>query len=174
PAADVSLQISTASKEASGTGNIKLMMNGAVTLGTMDGANIEIFEEVGGENMFIFGLDPAEVMSLYSSHSYRSWDLYLEDEGLRRTVDRLTDGFLPVARNEFERIRTHLLDENDEFLTLKDFAAFKKAQDAIVPAFKDKERWTRMSLVNIARSGRFSSDNTIKGYAREIWKIDSN
>ncbi len=174
PAADVSLQISTASKEASGTGNMKLMMNGAVTLGTMDGANIEIFEEVGGENMFIFGLDPAEVMSLYSSHSYRSWDLYLEDEGLRRTVDRLTDGFLPVARNEFERIRTHLLDENDEFLTLKDFAAFKKAQDAIVPAFKDKERWTRMSLVNIARSGRFSSDNTIKGYAREIWKIDSN
>lgn len=171
PAADVSMQISTASKEASGTGNMKLMLNGAVTLGTLDGANIEIFDEVGRDNMFIFGLDPSEVIALYSSHSYRSWDLYCEDEQIKRTVDRLSDGYLPVARYEFDRIKTHLLDENDEFLTLRDFTAFKRAQDAIMPAFEDKDRWARMSLINIARSGRFSSDNTIKGYAKEIWKI---
>lgn len=172
PAADVSHQISTASKEASGTGNMKLMMNGAVTLGTMDGANIEIFEEVGSDNMFVFGLDPAEVMTLYSSNSYRSYDLYCSYEPIGRIIDQLSDGTLPAGRHEFDRIRTHLLEENDEFLTLKDFPSFSEALASVEPAYRDKARWSRMSLMNIARSGRFSSDLTIGNYARQIWKIE--
>ena len=171
PAADISEQISTASKEASGTGNMKLMMNGAVTLGTMDGANIEIFEEVGPDNMLVFGLDPAEVMALYSSHTYRSWDLYCSDDRIRQVLDQLSDGTLPAGRHEFDRIRTHLLDENDEFLTLKDFPAYLEAIDKVEPAYLDKSRWGRMSLMNIARSGRFSSDLTIRRYAEFIWKM---
>lgn len=172
PATDVSEQISTASKEASGTGNMKLMMNGAVTLGTMDGANIEIFEQVGPDNMFAFGLTPAEVIALYGSHSYRSLDLYYENARIKQTVDRLTDGFLPAAMHEFDRISAHLLAENDEFLTLRDFSAYMDAQDSIIPAFMDKAGWARRSLANIARSGRFSSDLTIRQYAERIWHID--
>lgn len=171
PATDVSVQVSTASKEASGTGNMKFMMNGAVTLGTMDGANIEIFEEVGPDNMFVFGLDPSEVIRLYSSHSYRSSDLYGSEARIRAAVDHLSDGFLPAARHEFDRIRAHLLDENDEFLTLKDLPGLCAALADIGAAYLDEDRWTRMSLVNIARSGRFSSDLTIRKYADEIWRV---
>jgi starch phosphorylase len=172
PAADISEQLSTASKEASGTGNMKLMMNGAVTIGTMDGANIEIFEEVGADNMFVFGLNPAEVISLYSSHSYRSWDVYCANDRIRKVIDLLSSGFLPAGRHEFDRIKTHLLEENDEFLTLKDFKSYCDAQDRVDPAYMDHSRWNKMSLINIARSGRFSSDLTIGSYSREIWHVD--
>jgi starch phosphorylase len=171
PAADVSEQISTAGKEASGTGNMKFMMNGAITLGTMDGANVEIHREVGDDNCVIFGLRAEEVMNYYIHGGYSAWDLYRTDERIRQLLTRLIDGSLTGQSNEFRMLYDSLLDRNDEYFVLKDFDSYCNAQKEIARRYQDKRGWTRMSLINIAHSGYFSSDRTIRQYARDIWHI---
>jgi len=171
PAADLSEQISTAGKEASGTGNMKLALNGALTIGTLDGANVEICEEVGEENIFIFGLKVEEVMSLFAK-GYNPLDYYHADEELRAVVDWVGSNFF--TPNEPAGV-LHPLSENlihsDPFLCLADFRAYSDAQERVNEAFKDKSRWAKMAILNTARSGKFSSDRTIKQYADEIWKL---
>ncbi|SHE98223.1 glycogen/starch/alpha-glucan phosphorylase [Caloramator proteoclasticus] len=168
PSAEVSEQISTASKEASGTGNMKFMMNGAITIGTLDGANVEIYEEVGDENIILFGMTSEEVINYYKNGGYHSWDLYYQDRRLTRILNELDDGYF-APKGEFREIFNHLLTHNDEFFVLKDFASYCEAQRKINELYKDKLKWNRISLINIAHSGRFSSDNTILEYARDIW-----
>ncbi len=170
PATDVSEQISTASKEASGTGNMKFMMNGAVTLGTLDGANIEMHDEVGSDNMFIFGLTSSEVMGYNSSCSYKSGKLYNNEPRIRRILDQLINGFLFGGAQEFSTIFDALLHHNDEFFVLKDFLSYAAAHEAVEQAYRDRRRWLEMCIVNIACSGKFSSDRTISEYATHIWK----
>ncbi|MHB8984118.1 MAG: glycogen/starch/alpha-glucan phosphorylase, partial [Carboxydocellales bacterium] len=171
PAADISEQISTASKEASGTGNMKFMLNGAVTLGTRDGANVEIGEAVGEDNIFFFGLNSEEVMNYYKNGGYNARKLYSEDEGIKRAVDHLSDGFLGVGREEFSNIYQGLLSHNDEFFVLKDFNSYVEAQNKVNTVFGERQHWMSMSINNIAQAGRFSSDRTIAEYATGIWKI---
>lgn len=172
PAADVSEQISTASKEASGTGNMKFMMNGAVTLGTLDGANVEICEAVGKENMFVFGLDAQEVLCYIDKRNYRSWDIYHSNPDLHRVVDQLINGFFNQDHcDEFRVIYDSLLLYNDEFFVLQDFSAYIEAFRKLQEAYSQPEQWSRMSLINIAESGRFSSDRSISEYAKDIWKV---
>jgi glycogen phosphorylase len=171
PAADISEQISTASKEASGTGNMKFMMNGAVTVGTLDGANIEIMEKVGEENIFIFGLTADEVLHYDQHGGYNSRDYYHHDYRIHQVLDSLVNGFFPDAEGEFEAIYDSLLMENDQYFVLRDFASYVDIQKKAGEAFFDKAKWLKMSLMNIAHSGYFSSDRTITEYANEIWKI---
>ena len=172
PASDVSEQISTASKEASGTGNMKFMMNGAVTIGTMDGANIEIHDLVGDDNFVSFGLTVEQVLAYYAHGGYNSWDYYASDERLRMVIDDLTNGFFAyVPKYEFNNIRRSLLDYNDEFFVLKDFDSYAAAQRRVDELYRDKKRWLSMSAMNIAHSGAFSSDNTIRQYANDIWRV---
>jgi len=171
PAADLSEQISTAGKEASGTGNMKLALNGALTIGTLDGANVEICEEVGEENIFIFGLKVEEVLSLMAK-GYNPLDYYHADDELRAVVDWVGSNFF--TPDEPAGI-LHPLSENlthsDPFLCLADFRAYSDAQERVNEAFKDKARWAKMAILNTARCGKFSSDRTIKQYADEIWKL---
>ncbi len=177
-AADVSEQISTASKEASGTGNMKFMLNGAPTLGTMDGANVEIVEEVGEENAFIFGMSSDEVMGYEKNGGYNPYDIYNNDEEIRRVVNQLVDG--TYAEGDSERYRdlyNSLLirkgnDKADMFFILKDFRAYAQAQEEVEAAYRDKDRWARMALLNTACCGKFSSDRTIEEYVEDIWKLD--
>jgi len=171
PASDLSEQISTASKEASGTGNMKFMMNGAVTIGTLDGANIEIKEEVGTENIFIFGLTAEEVMNYYSHGGYNPWDIYQSDPRIKTIMEQLINGFLRTPSEEFRNIYNHLLYNNDEYFTLKDFASYVETQNKVNQTFKNRKKWLSMSIHNIANSGKFSSDRTITEYATGIWHI---
>ena len=174
PAADVSEQISTAGKEASGTGNMKFMLNGAVTIGTMDGANVEIYEEVGADNIIIFGLSSEETARMISEHSYNPWDVYHSDERVKRIMDSLVDGtFSPSNPDIFRDIYYSLLgnDRSDEYFVLKDFASYVEAQERLEKMYKDKEAWAKMAVINTAKSGKFSSDRTIKEYAEEIWNL---
>lgn len=171
PAADVSEQISTASKEASGTGNMKFMMNGALTVGTMDGANVEIREAVGEKNIYIFGTSAGEVYDLREKNSYRALEYYESQPDLKRVVDQLTNGFFPHTTGEFDVIQKSILHYNDEFLVLKDFEAYRQAQARLSEDYLDAQAWLGKSLVNIARSGIFSSDYTIDEYARNIWGL---
>ncbi|MGX8796138.1 glycogen/starch/alpha-glucan phosphorylase [Fusibacter sp. JL298sf-3] len=171
PAADVSEQISTASKEASGTGNMKFMMNGAVTLATLDGANIEIMDAVGENNIVIFGLKDEEVYRYYHEGGYSAYDTYNGNPHLKTVVDQLINGFFPVSREEFLPIVDRLLRFNDEFFILKDFESYCEAQERMALYYRDKVHWSRMSLHNIAASGKFSADYTIEQYAKEIWHI---
>jgi starch phosphorylase len=171
PATDVSEQISTASKEASGTGNMKFMMNGAITIGTLDGANVEMHEAVGDANMFIFGLRADEVLAYYANGKYRAKDVYHSDLRVRTVLNQLVNGFFGANHPQFHDIYYSLL-RNDEFFVLKDFASYAQAQQQIDRAFGDRARWMEMSLLNIAYSGRFSSDRTIAEYANDIWEID--
>lgn len=174
PAADVSEQISTAGKEASGTGNMKFMLNGAVTIGTMDGANVEIYEEVGADNIIIFGLSSEETARMSSEHSYNPWDVYHSDERVRRIMESLVDGtFSPSNPDIFRDIYYSLLgnDRSDEYFVLKDFASYVEAQERLEKMYKDKEAWAKMAVINTAKSGKFSSDRTIKEYAEEIWDL---
>ncbi|MCM3767076.1 glycogen/starch/alpha-glucan phosphorylase [Neobacillus niacini] len=171
PAADVSEQISTASKEASGTGNMKFMINGALTVGTLDGANVEIHELVGDENIFLFGLTAEEVLHYYKHGGYDSVGYYHLDRRIQQVVDQLVNGFFPGVHNEFEPIFDSLLEENDQYFVLKDFASYTDIQRKISDAFTDRLKWQKMSLVNIAHAGYFSSDRTIKEYAKDIWDI---
>ncbi len=170
PAADVSEQISTASKEASGTGNMKFMMNGAVTIGTMDGANVEIHDAVGKDNIFIFGLSSKQVFDYYIHGGYSAWNMYNSDVRLKTILEQLVNGFLPYQREEFRAIYHSLLSNNDEFFVLQDFDSYVKTQMELDERYKDKEKWIQMSIQNIAHSGIFSSDRTIYQYAEEIWK----
>ncbi|MEH7118116.1 glycogen/starch/alpha-glucan phosphorylase [Neobacillus vireti] len=173
PASDISEQISTASKEASGTGNMKFMINGALTVGTLDGANIEIKELVGSSNIFTFGLTADEVLHYYQHGGYQSRQYYHHDNRIRQAVDQLVNGFFLGVNNEFEPIFDSLLEENDQYFVLKDFASYAKVQEQIGETFTDKTKWQKMSLANIAHAGYFSSDRTIREYADDIWGIKS-
>ncbi|MBB6445816.1 glycogen/starch/alpha-glucan phosphorylase [Bacillus benzoevorans] len=168
PAADISEQISTASKEASGTGNMKFMMNGALTVGTLDGANIEIRDLVGDDNIFIFGLNADEVLNYKGYHSI---EYFHYDKRIRRIVEQLTNGFFSGVDDEFEAIYDSLLIENDQYFVLRDFDSYVQTQIAVGQTYEDRNKWLKMSLTNIAHSGYFSSDRTINEYARDIWKI---
>ena len=178
PAADVSEQISTASKEASGTGNMKFMLNGALTLGTMDGANVEIVEEVGDDNAFIFGLSAQEVEAYEANNEYNPYEEYVNVEGLKKVIDQLADGTYDDNHTGiFKELQNSLLygvdgSRPDVYFLLKDFASYREAQDKLQNAFKDKREWTRKALKNIANAGKFSSDRTIAEYAKEIWNIE--
>lgn len=176
PAADISEQISTASKEASGTGNMKFMLNGALTLGTMDGANVEIFEEVGEKNIFIFGLSAKEVIDLYEKNNYRARDIYENDDDVKNVLDKLISGELDEDKNLFREIYDSLLngfngERADNYFILRDFDSYKKAQEKVNLAYKNKNEWAKSMIINIANSGKFSSDRTIKEYAKEIWNL---
>ncbi len=169
PAADLSEQISTAGKEASGTGNMKFAMNGALTVGTLDGANIEIREEVGAENFFLFGLTATDVGEL-KEKGYNPWDYYNSNEELKRVIDRIAHGcFSHGDENLFEPIVYSLL-QKDKYMLLADYQAYADCQDKISQAYLDRENWTRMSILNAARMGKFSSDRTIGEYVKEIWQ----
>ena len=177
-AADVSEQISTASKEASGTGNMKFMLNGAPTIGTMDGANVEIVEEVGEENAFIFGLSSDEVMDFEKNGGYNPYDIYNNDEEIRRVVNQLVDG--TYAEGDTERYRdlynsllnTKGSDRADMYFILKDFRAYAAAQEEVGKAYIDRDGWARTALLNTACCGKFSSDRTIEEYVKDIWHLD--
>ncbi|RSD27867.1 glycogen/starch/alpha-glucan phosphorylase [Mesobacillus subterraneus] len=173
PAADISEQISTATKEASGTGNMKFMMNGAMTLGTLDGANVEITEMVGRENIFLFGLSAEEVLDYQNNGGYHSLEYYHHDERIREVADQLVNGFFPDTENHFNEIYDSLLGHNDQYFVLRDFASYAEAHQEISRKYLDCNAWLQMSLVNIAKSGYFSSDRTIQEYADQIWKVKS-
>ncbi len=171
PATDISEQISTASKEASGTGNMKFMMNGALTLGTLDGANVEIAELVGDEHIEIFGMDADEVNARYEKGDYDPRTVYENDKEIKNVVDMLTSGFFPgVRKDEFTEIRDKLLRE-DRYFLLQDLRSYAKAHERMNERYKDAESWQRSVVVNIAKSGYFSSDRTIEDYVKDIWKL---
>ena len=170
-AADVSEQISTAGKEASGTGNMKYMMNGALTLGTLDGANVEIVERVGYENAEIFGLRVEDIEEVRKENSYNAWDIYHNNYRIRRVIDSLKNCTWSNNPDEFQLIYNDLLLRNDEFYVLADFDAYVYAQREIEARYQQKSNWARTMLINIAQSGYFSSDRTIKEYAKEIWNL---
>ncbi|MDM5157005.1 glycogen/starch/alpha-glucan phosphorylase [Bacillus sp. DX1.1] len=171
PAADVSEQISTASKEASGTGNMKFMMNGAITLGTLDGANIEIREKVGEDASFIFGLTAEEVLHYYQNGGYRANEYYHHNSHIKKVVDQLTNGFFTNAGAEFEAIYDSLVIQNDEYFVLRDFGPYADCQESVGRTYENRRRWLEMSIVNIAQSGYFASDRTISQYSKGIWGI---
>ncbi len=170
-AADVSEQISTAGKEASGTGNMKYMMNGALTLGTLDGANVEIVEQVGYDNAEIFGLHVEDINELRKENSYNVWNLYNNNANIREVIESLKNNTWSNDPNEFQQIYNDLMLRNDEFFVLADFEAYIYAQSLVQQMYEDRSRWARMMLVNIAKSGYFSSDRTIREYANEIWGL---
>lgn len=170
-AADVSEQISTAGKEASGTGNMKYMMNGALTLGTLDGANVEIVERVGYENAEIFGLRVEDIEEVRKENSYNAWDIYHNNYRVRRVIDSLKNCTWSNNPDEFQLVYNDLLLRNDEFYVLADFDAYVYAQREIENRYQQKSNWARTMLINIAQSGYFSSDRTIKEYAQEIWDL---
>ena len=175
-AADVSEQISTASKEASGTGNMKFMLNGAVTLGTMDGANVEIVEEVGKENAFIFGLSSDEVIAYEHNGQYNPRDIYNTDGDIRAVLTQLVDGTYSNNLDEFRDIYNSLLDGQggrpDMYFILKDFRSYAEAQERVSAAYADTVKWAKMAMLNTAKCGKFSSDRTIEEYAQEIWHLE--
>lgn len=170
PCSDVSEQISTASKEASGTGNMKFMMNGAIAVATLDGANVEIKDAVGEDNIILFGLKANEVISYNKYGGYSSLNVYNNDSRVNKILNQLMDGSLGTVSSEFKDIHDSLLIFNDEYFILKDFDAYVKAQEKIDTVYRNKSKWNEMSIVNIAHSGSFSSDNVIREYTRDIWK----
>lgn len=170
-AAEVSEQISTAGKEASGTGNMKFAMNGALTIGTLDGANIEIREEVGEENFFLFGMTAEEVRLTYD-RGYCPNEIYQQDTVLKEAIDLIRNGFFSHGDPYLFRDLTDNLIYSDPYLVLADFAAYRECQDTVDSVYRDRARWGQMSVLNTARSGKFSSDRTIAEYCRDIWKVD--
>jgi len=170
PAADLSEQISTAGKEASGTGNMKFSLNGALTIGTLDGANIEIREEVGAENFFLFGLTADQVAQLKAG-GYNPWDYYHGDTELKDVIDLINSGLFSHGDTELFRPLTEHLLHHDEYLLMADYRAYVDCQEEVNRAFQDPQHWTRMSILNVARMGKFSSDRAIREYAEKIWKV---
>ena len=167
----MSEQISTAGKEASGTGNMKLALNGAITIGTMDGANVEILEEVGPDNIFIFGLNVEQVRAL-DHKGYNPYQYYQQDEELKGALDWLCSGhFSPNDPHAFDSIRNSLLQGGDPYKVMADYRAYMDCQQRVSEAYQDKPRWARMAVLNTARMGKFSSDRTIQEYADEIWTL---
>lgn len=177
-AADVSEQISTASKEASGTGNMKFMLNGALTLGTMDGANVEIVEEVGAEHAFIFGLSADEVIAYEQSQSYQPKEIFNSDAGIKKVLLQLVNGFYcPQKPDQFRELYNSLLETNgyeraDQYFILKDFRAYHKAQNEVENAYRQKDAWAKSAILNMVHCGKFSSDRTIEEYVKDIWNLE--
>ena len=176
-AADVSEQISTASEEASGTGNMKFMLNGALTLGTMDGANVEIVEEVGAENAFIFGLSSDEVINYENHGGYDPMEIYNNDEGIRKVLNQLVDGTYAEDKELFRHLYNSLLNtystsKADTYFILKDFRSYAEAQSKVSEAYKNESAWAESAILNVACSGKFTSDRTIQQYVDEIWHLD--
>ena len=176
-AADVSEQISTASKEASGTGNMKFMLNGALTIGTMDGANVEIVEEVGSEHAFIFGLSSDEVINYENNGGYNPMDIMNSDEGIKKVLNQLIDGTYSQDKELFRHLYNSLLNtlstsKADTYFILKDFRSYAEAQKKVDAAYKDTKGWAKSAILNVASSGKFTSDRTIQQYVDEIWHLD--
>ena len=177
-AADVSEQISTASKEASGTGNMKFMLNGALTIGTMDGANVEMAEEVGKDNMFIFGASADEIINLENNGGYNPMDIFNNDQDIRRVLMQLINGYYSPQDPELFRdiynslLNTQSSDRADTYFILKDFRSYAEAHKKIDQAYRDEKWWARTAMLNTASSGKFSSDRTIEEYVRDIWHIE--
>ena len=177
-AADVSEQISTASKEASGTGNMKFMLNGALTLGTMDGANVEIVEEVGEENAFIFGMSSDEVIEHEQKRDYNPMDIFNQDQDIRKVLMELNNGFYSPNDPELFRdlynslLNTQCTQFADTYFILADFRSYAEAQKRVMEAYKDEEGWAKSAILNVANSGKFSSDRTIQEYVDDIWHLD--
>ena len=170
PAADLSEQISMAGKEASGTGNMKFSMNGALTIGTLDGANIEIREEVGAENFFLFGLTAQEVMAR-QAQGYHPWDYYNSNGELQAVIDRIASGHFSNGDTELFKPLVDSLLHHDQYLLFADYQAYIDCQDQVSKAYQDSANWTRMSILNAVRTGKFSSDRTIREYCKEIWNV---
>ncbi len=172
PAADLSEQISTAGTEASGTGNMKLALNGALTIGTMDGANIEIREEVGEENIFIFGMTAEEVEKERKNSSRSPKDIYASNDEVRRTIDSIRNGFFNNGdKEEFRPLADSLMDPHDPYMNLKDFEDYLRCQEEVSRTYRDGKSWWRKSILNVARIGKFSTDRTIREYAEDIWGV---
>ncbi|MDR0199793.1 MAG: glycogen/starch/alpha-glucan phosphorylase [Streptococcaceae bacterium] len=171
PAANVGEQISLASKEASGTSNMKLMLNGALTMATLDGANIEIKDAVGDENIFIFGLNKDEVYAYYNNGNYNAREIYENDPVIKRILDSLPT--IPNMENEGQEIFDSLITYNDEYFVLRDFEDYVRAQKELETLYRDRRAWNRASLLNIANAGRFSSDRTVREYAEHIWRVEA-
>ena len=177
PACDVSEQISTASKEASGTGNMKFMLNGAITIGTLDGANVEMLEEVGEENIVIFGTKAEEIIKLERERSYNPIEIYESNKNIQKVLNQFIDGILaPNDKELFRELYDALLtgyngSVADEYFVLKDFDSYCYAQKRINDLYLDKDRWNKMAIMNVAKSGKFSSDRTVYQYATEIWDL---
>jgi starch phosphorylase len=172
PAADLSEQISTAGKEASGTGNMKFSMNGALTIGTLDGANVEIRQEVGSENFFLFGLTTPEVAQLQAT-GYHPWDYYQGNADLKGVIDLINSGFFAHGDTELFRPLTENLLHQDPYLLLADYQSYLDCQEKVSQAYQDPQHWTKMAILNVARMGKFSSDRSIREYCQEIWNIES-
>jgi len=171
PGADLSEQISTAGKEASGTGNMKLMMNGAITIGTLDGANIEIREEVGDENFFLFGLTEEQIEARRAH--YDPLEMIDQDEDLQRVMHLLESGYFnQFEPGIFDDLINSIKSPHDPWMTIADFRSFIDAQKRVEDAYRDKDHWTKMSILNCANSGKFSTDRTIGEYNRDIWKLE--
>jgi starch phosphorylase len=170
PASDLSEQISTAGKEASGTGNMKFALNGSLTIGTLDGANVEIREEVGAENFFLFGLTAQEVTDLRAK-GYNPLEYYHSNPALKRVIDQLSSGFFsPKDPGLFMPIVSSLLN-GDEYMLFADFQAYVDCQTRAAEAYRDQDNWTRMSIINVANMGKFSSDRSIADYCKDIWNV---
>ncbi len=172
PGSDLSEQISTAGTEASGTGNMKMALNGALTIGTLDGANVEIKEEVGDDNIFIFGLTTQEVADA-KANGYNPWDYYHANAELKEVLDMVAEGFFSAEEpNRYQAIFEALLHKGDNYLLLADYASYIATQDEVSAVYQDTEEWTRRAILNVARMAKFSSDRTIGEYAKNIWKVD--
>jgi starch phosphorylase len=171
PAADLSEQISTAGKEASGTGNMKFSLNGALTIGTLDGANVEIREEVGPENFFLFGLDAEQVRQL-KADGYRPHDIYEQNTALREVLDFIASGALAGGDTDLFRPLVDNLLWQDPFLVLADYQSYVDSQEQVSALWRDPQAWTRQSILNVARMGKFSSDRSIRDYCEQVWKVD--
>ena len=171
PAADVSEQISTAGKEASGTSNMKFMINGALTLGTLDGANVEIDQLVGSDNDVIFGMKTEELDQIRREGSYSPWDIYHHDYWIKTVVDSLVDGSWSPNRDDFKVIFDEVMYRNDEYFILKDFNMYIEASLKMDEKYQDRNSWARSCLINTAKAGYFSSDRTIEQYVEDIWHL---
>ena len=177
-AADVSEQISTASKEASGTGNMKFMLNGAVTIGTMDGANVEMVQEVGEDNIFIFGMSAQEVIEHEEKRDYNPMEIFNNDQEIRQVLMQLINGFYSQNDTELFRdlynslLNTKCTQYADTYFNLKDFRSYAQTQEKVEEAYQDEKRWAKMAMTNVAHVGKFSSDRTIQEYVNDIWHLD--